>query len=492
MKKLNFAACVAVSFACTFTYAQNDPTQDRWEDSGNNTQIVLPSTSTLSGFVDIDVTSVDAGGNQTDFERALQINITDSEDYMAVDNGTSYDDMFVPILLGHRASSVETGGSALSLMGTIEPELDSDKLLNAMMIFDVRRSAGGGMYNSSGRTQVQNQDLFLWRNYTTELMLMDVNGNLGLNTSTPAARFHVNGSVRFQNLPSGSGTSMLVIDNDGDVTKTSFPPNVTLNCVDENFIPKVTGTDQLGCSQILDDGSTVGINGISNTYMSNPLVLYVNGNGQCTGNWYVTSDRNYKKDITELSGTLNDIQKLRGVHYSFKAEEYPEMNFDKGMNLGLIAQEVEEIFPELVITSDQGYKAVNYNGLVPVLIEGVKEQQNLIEEQKAIINNLEDRLAAIESKLGVSEENKSVAAGTFNIYPNPNDGQFTFSYQLMDLTMDTRLVVINSSGEEVSATQFYQTEGKMDVNMSNQASGLYIAEVVQDGKVLKTIKFIID
>ena len=492
MKKLNFAACVAVSFACTVAYAQNDPTQDLWEDSGNNTQIVLPSTAPLSGFVDIDVTSVDADGNQTDFERALQINTTDSEDFMAVDNGTSYDNMFLPILVGHRASSVESGGAALSLMGTIEPELDSEQLLKSMMIFDVRRSAGGGMYNSAGRTQVQNQDLFLWRNYTTELMLMDVDGNLGLNTSSPAAKFHVNGSVRFQNLPSGSGTSMLVIDNNGDVKKSSFPSSVTLNCTDENFIPKVTGTDELGCSQIQDDGSTVGINGISNTYMSNPLVLYVNGDGQCTGNWYVTSDRSYKKNITELSNALRDIQKLRGVSYSYRAADYPEMNFSKGTSLGLIAQEVEEVFPELVITSDQGYKAVNYNGLVPVLIQGIKEQQSIIEQQQSAIGALEDRLSAIEGKLGVSGESRNLSAGVFSIYPNPNNGRFTFNFQFMDLTMDTRLVVINSSGEEVSASRLYQTEGKVDVNMSNQASGLYIAEVLQDGKVLKTIKFIIE
>lgn len=53
--------------------------------------------------------------------------------------------------------------------------------------------------------------------------------------------------------------------------------------------------------------------------------------------------------------------------------EFPEMNFDKGMQYGLIAQELEEIVPELVETDANGYKAIDYTHIVPVLIEAIKE-----------------------------------------------------------------------------------------------------------------------
>jgi hypothetical protein len=68
---------------------------------------------------------------------------------------------------------------------------------------------------------------------------------------------------------------------------------------------------------------------------------------------------------------------LNGVSFDWKETQQPSM--------GIIAQELEEVFPELVRSSD--IKSVNYNGLIGVLIEAVKEQQKQIEELKKQINN---------------------------------------------------------------------------------------------------------
>ena len=65
-----------------------------------------------------------------------------------------------------------------------------------------------------------------------------------------------------------------------------------------------------------------------------------------------------------------------------KTEEYPEKNFSIEKQIGLIAQDVEKVFPELVVTDSEGYKSVAYQNLVAVLIEAVKEQQKSINQLK--------------------------------------------------------------------------------------------------------------
>lgn len=68
------------------------------------------------------------------------------------------------------------------------------------------------------------------------------------------------------------------------------------------------------------------------------------------------------------------------------------MNFDDETHIGVIAQDVEKVFPELVITDDNGYKAVAYDKLSAVLLEGMKEQQAQINILKAEIEALKTEI----------------------------------------------------------------------------------------------------
>jgi hypothetical protein len=101
------------------------------------------------------------------------------------------------------------------------------------------------------------------------------------------------------------------------------------------------------------------------------------------------SDRRLKRDFSILYESLDKLSALQGYHYFWK-----DTLKDQTIQTGLIAQEVETLFPELVKTDDQGFKSVNYIGLVPYLIEAVKELQRA--------NNLlksENEQIKIESKL---------------------------------------------------------------------------------------------
>ena len=100
-----------------------------------------------------------------------------------------------------------------------------------------------------------------------------------------------------------------------------------------------------------------------------------------------TSDRNLKKNIKKLENVSEKINSLRGVSFNWINEHKDENLKD---NIGLIAQEVEEEFPELVFTDlESGIKSVNYSQFVSVLIEGFKEMTNEVKILENKIKELE-------------------------------------------------------------------------------------------------------
>ena len=108
------------------------------------------------------------------------------------------------------------------------------------------------------------------------------------------------------------------------------------------------------------------------------------------------SDKRWKQDIRDLDGSLDKVMKLQGVQYKWRQNEYPEMNFPDGEQIGLIAQDVEQIIPEVVNESTDGYKSLDYAKLVSVLIESIKEQQEQIDRQQDHIEALSKRVDELE------------------------------------------------------------------------------------------------
>ncbi len=100
------------------------------------------------------------------------------------------------------------------------------------------------------------------------------------------------------------------------------------------------------------------------------------------------SDARYKKQITRLQNPLEKIMAINGVEYFMRTDEFPLKHFDAKLQVGLIAQEVEKVLPQVVQTGEDGYKAIDYAKIVPLLVEGIKEQQKQIDELKKLIQTL--------------------------------------------------------------------------------------------------------
>lgn len=99
------------------------------------------------------------------------------------------------------------------------------------------------------------------------------------------------------------------------------------------------------------------------------------------------SDERLKKNITEIKSSQEIINKLRPVSY-FWNENGKKKGGNAQLQYGLVAQEVEKVLPNIVSTDHDGYKSVNYNELIPLLLQTVQEQGKKIEELQKELQHL--------------------------------------------------------------------------------------------------------
>ena len=104
---------------------------------------------------------------------------------------------------------------------------------------------------------------------------------------------------------------------------------------------------------------------------------------------FSTSDIRFKENIVPIENALDKISKISGNTYDWKAENKVEHGYE-GNDVGVIAQEIEAVLPQLVQTRENGFKAVKYDKLVALLIEGIKEQQTQIHSLTIEIEKLKE------------------------------------------------------------------------------------------------------
>lgn len=142
-----------------------------------------------------------------------------------------------------------------------------------------------------------------------------------------------------------------------------------------------------------DDFVVAGL--FNNTNASaNQWALYASGRTfQTTGVW-TASDRAFKKEITLIEGALDNLLKLKLYSYYFdlNSKNSQELGLSSApeKQFGVIAQELETVFPNLVTTDGLGNKLVKYEGLVPVALKAIQEQQKQIDELKLLVKALQE------------------------------------------------------------------------------------------------------
>ena len=148
---------------------------------------------------------------------------------------------------------------------------------------------------------------------------------------------------------------------------------------------QANSTDQ-GYSNIVTN-SNVHIGGAGNPAQE----LQVTGDGVFTGNItaYYSSDISLKDNIRPIESAIFKVKQIRGVTFDWN-EKSNKLQQEKGHDVGLIAQEVEKVLPEVIQIRKDGIKAISYEKVVPLLVEAIKEQQVTIENLIKRIELLEN------------------------------------------------------------------------------------------------------
>ncbi|MGC4023390.1 MAG: tail fiber domain-containing protein [Cyclobacteriaceae bacterium] len=191
------------------------------------------------------------------------------------------------------------------------------------------------------------------------MIIKGATGNVGIGTTTPAYDLDVSGDIKASGYYYFNGTSA----SNGSYKQYIGAASGSYIYITDHFIPNFTNQQDLG------------------TASYRWRTLYTN-------NTVNVSDFRLKKNINPLNYGLKEILSMRPVSYVMKDDKEEEVK------LGLIAQEVRKIVPEVVSQDDSSkekYLGMNYTELVPVLIKAVQEQQKIIDEQK-------DQIAELKSK----------------------------------------------------------------------------------------------
>jgi len=205
--------------------------------------------------------------------------------------------------------------------------------------------------------------------------------------------------------PSGSGTvttkyALVTEANAGDVGIGTTTPATAL---------QVNGDLRVGTS---------GSNGCVQNFAGTALT------GTCS------SDFRLKSNILPFAPVLNKLVQLQPVHFEWNTEQYPEYHFGAGRNSGLIAQDVEKVFPELVSVDTHGYKTVNYSELPYLTLAAIRELKTendslraQLADRQQELEKLQQQVVSVEARLARLEKPPSHTAKRKKaVQPKPEAG----------------------------------------------------------------------
>jgi len=373
------------------------------------------------------------------------------DDRVRFSNLSTVDSTFAPMVQGYSVSQIAL--PALTMEGLINVATDTGDA--PVMQYSVRRD---------DNSKVVNRPLIRWKNGSQSLMQMNVaadnpnRGNLGIGTTSPSGRLHVNGTVFI---------------NYGSVPASSTPP--------------AAGEEDLGINS---------------------------SNGQLIN--LSTSSIYYKENVEDIEFDHEAFLNLRAV--DFKWKEY----YGGGNDVGMIAQEVAEDFPALASWSHKythlpdgsllmdstgvpvvdetqlEVSGVRYHKLPVYLFSIVKEQHSRMEQLEQQVQELTTRLdgcCTVMEPMNKMDGGGDSGNGSFSEFvllrndPNPFSDYTDVQYE-HDGCTDCQIIITDVSGRIIKRILTEGTKGTVRVYSSEIGSGMFIYSLVKDGKTVSSERMV--
>ena len=231
-----------------------------------------------------------------------------------------------------------------------------------------------------------------------------------------------------------------------------------------------------------------------------------------------TSDKRDKENIRNLHYGLKEIKKLRPVSFTWKGK--PE----KGTKLGLIAQELQAVLPEVVkdpgkevqydkegeVLSEEDKKHVRlgvyYSDLIPVLIHAIQEQQHIIEEQKEKVAQLSMNLDEVKQSISLccaerddlhkqapdSDAEMLKGIVLFQNTPNPFNERTSIRYEIPDHVAEAMISIYNMNGVQLKSYDIKASgHGHIQIESQELKPGMYLYSLIVNGTEADTKRMIV-
>ena len=357
---------------------------------------------------------------------------------------------------------------------------------------------------------------------------------VGITTNTPAYPLHVTGSNTttyitsdflspgeaamkcVMNMPFNYGATALYCKGNtlnGTATAGYFESDFI--AVDAHSAAGASAT-AYGTSGTANGGSAAyGAWGSASGASVFNYAVYANGNLAYTGSLIHVSDQKLKKNVLTLNKALDKIMQLKPSVYEYRTNEFGRMNLAGGKHFGFIAQDLQKVLPELVsnnlfpaqydekhnkLQDEIHYLGVNYEEMIPVIVEAMQEQQKQIEEKGSQLDAVLKELADLKKQVSALQQsgtsvntvsaNSSVPAG--NAYlsqniPNPANSTTTINYYLPAKTNNAAIAVYDMQGRQLKYVSLSNTgNGSILINSKELSSGMYVYRLMINGTVADT------
>jgi hypothetical protein len=238
----------------------------------------------------------------------------------------------------------------------------------------------------------------------------------------------------------------------------------------------------------IDNNNTIGTSSIryNNVFSANGVTT--------------TSDIRDKENVSDLNYGLDKLLELRPVTYNWISDTLKELK------IGLIAQEIQEVIPEVVhdpmternfdesgnlmANNPETRLGMNYSELIPVLIKSIQELNETVIAQGEDIKTLRKKIKKLkdkkESKTDSNEEALSLGnvSASLEIYPNPTDGILQFQYDIEQYKKGTILAITNNRGERIETIAIKSASGSMTKTLKGKSGEQFYLSIIVKGKVI--------
>ncbi len=305
-------------------------------------------------------------------------------------------------------------------------------------------------------------------------------------------------NLSYGKLTLGNGTiqspKLYVQQNATDFTASFQSTNgkgLLINTISDPLLIGTTGNSS-GNIFIVDESGSVGINTGPSFHPS--YKLHVGGHSLVDGTvranivsantYYTTSDRNLKKNIKENFSSFNRLYDIKTYDYELKAEGNGKTHF------GVMAQEIAEIYPDLVMTNEDNELAVNYIELIPQMIRALQEQKLMMNATLEKMSAMQEEITSLKSKLASTENLKTMNQWSV-LYPNPASNSATI--QLSNVSdLENAMVELIDLNSKVILTRTFDGKSSLSMDTSGLTKGVYFIRLTDGLKQIETKRLLIE